>query len=169
MPNNNTFALAVNSDSEGASSTAEFQFTKGADPMVVRIQPDHFQGSGMFLVRAAGRATTGATGDLTIRLDAGTSATIANNTTIFASTARELATEDASWFIEAICYVDRTSDKLQGYGRAMINDLYDVEAALTEVTGFDLDAEQGFTVTGQFEVSNAGNSAVCEFFEIQQL
>jgi hypothetical protein len=174
VPNNNTIYKVGPSQALGASSTAEFQFTDSASALLIaRLAPNHLGetdlSSGRFRVRAGGRVTGGTTTNFTVRLDHGSSTTIASNTTIEASTARAVDSESGNWFIEAVCYLDEVSDKIQGFGRSMVNNLYDAEAALdAEVTSADPGSEQAFTCTGQFSASDAGNAAVLEYLEIVQ-
>lgn len=166
-----TIAQAVDSAAGGASSTAEFYFQKGGVPMSVRVGPGQLGQGKSFKVKAVGRVTGGTTTNFTVRLDYGTSATIADNTTIEASTARAVDSESAPWFIEADLVCDSTSDKIQGQGRSMVNGVMDTWTITdAEITGADPDtAEIGFTVSGQFSASHASNSAVCERFSIVEL
>jgi hypothetical protein len=123
----------------------------------------------MFKVRAAGKVTGGTTTNFTLTLYFGFSSTIGSNTAIEASTARAVNSVSANWFIEACCMWDDASNKIAGYGRSMINNLYDVEAALNnQITGADPDAdtELGFTVTGLFSATSAGNAAIMTVFEV---
>jgi len=173
MANANTIAVApgLPSAAMGASSTAEFQFTDTASTpvrLMVKVGQPQLKNK-LFKVKAGGRVTGGTTTNFTVKLDSGTSATIGSNTTIEASSARAVDSESANWFIEAVCFCDETSDKLGGFGRSMVNDLYDAEAALDAEAAADPDGELGFTVTGTFSASHASNAAYCDFFDVEVL
>ena len=178
MPNANTFAVAQQfggNSGQGASSGADFQFADGQSTAVrlrLRLPPGSVAGSRLFRVKAGGRVTTGAAaGTFLVTLYHGDSATIGSNTIIEASTAREIATGDAAWYIEAILQTDATEQDLHGKGYALINSLLDAEAVVDNVpTSVDPAAEIAFTVVGNFEdTSDADQFAICDYLEAEAL
>ena len=153
----------------GTSSTAAAQFLDSAsNPAILYIRPGSSYSNRMFRVLAYGRATTGASTNVTITLYYGISSTIASNTVIEASTARAVNTASANWFIEAVMMYDSTSQKIGGFGRSMVNNLYDAEAALDNApTSVDLSTEGlGFTVVGTASASNASTALRLISFEL---
>lgn len=171
MPNANTIAQAASSAggglpsvAGGASSTAEFIFQDRLTPansLLLKVGAPQLKNK-QFKIRAGGRVTGGTTTNYTprLRLDSLT------GTVIEAGTARAVNSEDANWFIEALVTVDPTSDKLGGFGRAMVNNLYDVEAAIDNEAAADPDGELVFSCTGQFSASHADNAAICDYLEV---
>lgn len=163
---------------QGGTGTAILVFsTDGTVPIILPL-PSAGQlasGSGTsgtssaFRVRAWGRVTGGTTTNFTITLQYGTSVTGGSNTTIEASTARAVDSADHLWEINAWCVVDAVSDKIQGYGNAMVANLFDAEAALDNVpTSVDLTANAtvGFVVAGTFATGNASNTAHLDGFQL---
>jgi hypothetical protein len=125
--------------------------------------------SSIFTVRAWGRVTGGTTTNFTLTLQYGTSTTSTDNTTIEASSARAVNSESANWQIEATVTLDAVSEKIQGWGRAVVNNSHDVEAGLdNEVTGVDVTANAtlGFVVAGAFSAGNASNTAHLDGFQL---
>jgi hypothetical protein len=173
MPNVSTFAqTATPSASMGASTGANFQFTdSGGTRLRLRLKAGSVDKSHLFRVKAGGRVTTDSSaGTFLITLYHGDSATIGSNTIIEASTAREVATGDAAWYIEAILQTDATEQDLHGKGYAIVNSLLDAEAVLDNIpTGVDPAAEIAFTLVGNFEETDSGQFAICDFFEAEAL
>jgi hypothetical protein len=176
MPNANTFARATGagtSSGQGASSGADFQFADSDGTRLrLRLKAGSVDGSRQFRVKASGRVTTGAAaGTFLVTLYHGDSATIGSNTIIEASTAREVATGDAAWFIEAILQTDATEQDLHGEGWSVVNSLYDSRAVLDNIpSSVDPAAEIAFTVVGNFEdTSDADQFAICDIFEAEAL
>ena len=177
MPNANTFAVAQQfggNSGQGVSSGADFQFADGQDTAVrlrLRLPPSSVAGSRAFRVKAGGRVTTSAAaGTFLVTLYHGDSATIGSNTIIEASTAREVATGDAAWYIEATVQTDVTEQDLHGQGWSIINSLLDAEAVIDNIpTSVDPAAEIAFTVVGNFEEADADQFAICDFFEAEAL
>ncbi|KKM05229.1 hypothetical protein LCGC14_1756250 [marine sediment metagenome] len=178
MPNANTFAVAPQfggNSGQGASSGADFQFADGQSTAVrlrLRLPPGSTSGSRLFRVKAGGRVETGAAaGTFLVTLYHGDSSTIGSNTIIEASTAREVATGDAAWYIEAVLQTDADEQDLHGKGWSIINSLLDAEALVDNIaTSVDPDAEIAFTVVGNFEeTADTTQNAVCDFFEAEAL
>lgn len=177
MPNNNTISQALTaaggrlpSDAGGASSTAEFQFSKSSSRFIARMPgSDRFK-ERPFKVKVWGRVTGGTTTNFTVNLDHGTSATISSNTTIATSGAIAVNSESGNFLLEAICLWDDTSDKLQGSFNGWINNTAVAVTVNTEVGTVDLvDEDDGFTVTGTFSASNASNAAILDGFEVEAI
>jgi len=175
MPNANTFARAAGAGTntgQGVSSGADFQFAdSGGTRLRLRLQAGSVNNSRPFRVKASGRVTTSAAaGTFLVTLYHGDSATIGSNTIIEASTAREVATGDAAWYIEAILQTDATEQDLHGKGWSIVNSLLDAEAVLDNIpTSVDPAAEIAFTVVGNFEEADADQLAICDQFEAEAL
>lgn len=172
MANANTVAAAsgLPGSAQGASSTAEFQFNDSAGTRaMVKVGPPLLKNK-RFRVKAGGRVTGGTTTNFTAKLYYGTSATIGSNTNIATSGALAVNSTSGNWYLEAEIAHDETSDKLQGLLKGHVNATAVAQAILTNApTGVTGDAEIGFTVTGQFSASDAGNAARCDFLEVEIL
>jgi hypothetical protein len=175
MPNANTFARASGvgtNTGQGVSSGANFQFADSDGTRLrLRLKAGTVNRTRQFRVKASGRVTTSAVaGTFLVTLYHGDSATIGSNTIIEASTAREVATGDAAWYIEAILQTDATEQDLQGKGWSIVNSLLDAEALLDNIpTSVDPAAEIAFTVVGNFEEADADQLAICDQFEAEAL
>lgn len=163
----------------GSTSTAEKQFITAATATpasaviyVPLLSAKQLTNGALLRVIAAGRAqATGAT-NFTLRLYYGISSTIANNTQIGVSTARALASLKHNFFIEAELFWDFDSLKMQGSFCAMVANLYDIHAPLSNVvTAADptTDVALGFSVTGQFSSGLAANKAFLDVLQICML
>jgi|TARA_R100001086_G_scaffold174763_1_gene96077 hypothetical protein len=163
---------------QGGTGTAALVFSTDGDTTYLLPLPSAGQlasGSGttgrssMVTVRAWGRVTGGTTTNYTATLQYGTSTTSTDNTTIEASTARAVNSADHEWLIEATFVIDSVSDKIQGFGRSMVANLLDSEAALDNVpTSVDVTADGtlGFVVAGTFSAGNASNTSHLDGFQI---
>lgn len=124
-----------------------------------------------FEVRAWGRVEGGTTGNFTVTLQWGTSATPGSNTTLKASSALAANSEKASWEMQAVFVLDADSQKLQGRAAFRVNDgAVDASAVSTEITALDPTVDsvlQGFVMCGTFSASNAGNHAYLDGFELE--
>lgn len=161
---------------QGGTSTSAIVFSEdGTDPIILPL-PSRSQLCGAtgavrksirFRVLAFGRVEGGGTTNFTATLQCGTSLTAGSNTTIEASSARAVDSEQASWQIEAFLTLDSDSNKLQGHGWSTVNNLHDVDAAIdNEVTSIDPDGGStlGFVVAGTFSSGFAGNKAYLDGF-----
>ena len=173
-------ALAGGATSQGASSTAEFQFndagklsaTSTPGRLRLRLPPLGSTGNRnkhAYEIIAGGRITSGATTNFTAQLDLGDSATIGSNTTIYTTGARAINTADGNWYLKATIYVDSTDDNVRGFGESFVNLLYQTPTAIVAFPAQDPDNEMPFTVTGTFSVSDADNEATCEFFHAKAI
>lgn len=165
---------------QGGTSTSEVAFTTdGTTPVVCNLPAagqfsgDPGAGAALFKVYAWGRVTGGTTTNFTVQLQYGTSATPGNNTDIEALTARAVNDESGGWFVEATLIWDRDSNKIQGYGRGVTNNVgLDGEAVIdNEITSADPDgdSELGFVVTGTFSSGDADNEAFLDGFVIERI
>lgn len=159
---------------QGGTSTAATLFTGyliskdnpfpgTAETITIIPQPNKLVNKS-FRIRAWGRVTGGTTTNYT--------ATLLYDTTIIeASTARAVNSASHNWFIEAIGVWDSTSNKFQGFGRSMVGNLFDAEAALDNVVSPDFTTNNtvGFNVKGTFSSGNAANVAYLDGFECEVL
>src|SRR5215831_12279461 len=128
--------------------------------------------SAAFTVWVQGYVTTGTTSNWTPKLYYGNSTTIGSNTGIAAPSGVSLATLTRSWYIAATLNWDSGSKRLTGSFDSQIGDTYVAPASLSVVAvslkkkAADI-TTVGFSVTGIFGSTNASNTAVVDFFEIQ--
>lgn len=119
------------------------------------------------IVRASGRITTATATNVTATLQSGTSLTSGSNTTIKASTARGCNTASSNWFLEGHLIYDATSGLLNGTACFCVNNLYDVHAAVTQITGLTsltLDALASLVCGITFSAGDVGNKAWLDEF-----
>lgn len=158
-----------------ANDTTEKVFRNSAgDPIVLPLPTssqlcgaDSSKSAAHFKVIACGRVKGNATTNFTIKLYYGTSNTVADNTLIEASTARAVNSESENWIIEVDLVWDSDSNKINGRGWSMINNLVDAVAAIdNQVTSADPDADavRGFVVSGTFSVTDTGHTANLDSF-----
>jgi hypothetical protein len=179
MPNANTAVQAITaangrlpSDALGASSTAEFQFSKSSSRYVLTLPGSSKCINRPIRIKAWGRVTGGTTTNFTVKLYSGSSATIGSNTSIATSGAIAVNSVSGNFWLEAEGVWDSTSDKFQGLFRGHINGTAVAAAILSSVTqpGADPSTEgNGLTVTGTFSASNASNAAILDGFEVEVL
>jgi len=164
---------------QGGTGTSAIVFsTDGTTPIVLPLLTASQLASGSgttgrsswFKVRAWGRVTGGTTTNYTATLQYGTSVTAGSNTTIEASTARAVNSEDGLWYIEVMIGVDAVADKIQGYGTSIVNNGGpDTSASIdNEITSVDVtgDGTLGFVIAGTFSVGDADNTAHLDGFQI---
>lgn len=156
------------SDALGASSTAEFQFSKSASRYRLAVPGSGALDHTPFKVKCWGRATGGTTTNLTINLDWGGSATISSNTTFATTGAIAVNSESGNFYLEALCIADATSEKLQGNFNGWVNNTAVDTTINTEVGTVDLSDEELFvTCTGTFSASDAASLAVLLGLELE--
>lgn len=178
MPNNNTVAQAIlangkpaafPSDSLGASSTTEAQFSQSSSRYILYLPGSLKASRRPIKIRAWGRVTGGTTTNFTAQIYMGSSATIGSNTSIATSGARAVNAVSGNWLLECRGIWDDTSDKFQGVFRGHVNGVAVTDTILSSVTTPAVDPStegQGLTVTGTFSANNAGNTALLDGFEV---
>ena len=152
MANNNTAYMAPRAASL-ADPTSATTFKKYSDSTKAAIVYFPVLPTGVtnakFYFRAAGRASTIGSHNVTPKVSYGTSATAGSNTVIAASTARAVATTTAAWMIEGELYWDSVSLTLKGNFTAENGSTaaLDAFAATTTKTAVDLTTSgNGLTV-----------------------
>jgi hypothetical protein len=127
--------------------------------------PSFYAGGRPFKVQAWGTATTGASETLTLKLyqvpgaivSAGTSATLANDHVVKASSARTIATSTAPFYVEGLFQYESVSQRLVGNVSFEINGLLDVAAASTIITGLLGDGDLNFILSATMGTGNAAD------------
>lgn len=160
------------------NATSETQFVDSAGnvltcylPLTLKLaQQDGKFAS--FKVKAGGRVTTGTTSNWTPKLYWGNSSTIASNSGIAAPSAVSLASVSQTWHIEATCFWDTTSQRVNGWYQAQIGATTTAPTTLTTAqTSKDLSAGDskavGFSVTGVFGSTDAGNTAYVDYLTVE--
>lgn len=131
-----------------------------------------------FRVRASGTATWGTAGNFkaTIQYSSNitltNAATSTNNTDMVALTNRNPGSAvTRSWYIEADCVWDSTSQRLTGQANGLNSETIETaNAAITALTAVDLSTETtGFVVSALFGTSNASNSVSLVDFSLEVL
>jgi hypothetical protein len=182
MPNANTIAQAkvagggLPSNSQGASSTSEFQFKKDvveggttttrnltlAVPGANRIKNKPIR------IKVWGRSVTSGASNLTIKIYSG--ADISTGTSIATSGAIAVGSSlSSNFYLEAVGVWDADSDKFQGTFEGHVNGTAVARAIDSSVTipAIDPSLETWFlSASGQFSASNSANLCVLDGFEI---
>lgn len=143
-----------------------------AAPIILYLTGATHLNNRLFTLKAWGRVTGGTTGNFTLALQYGTSATFTSNTDVFTSTARAVNSESGSWSFIAQFVWDSTSDKLQAIALVVrINDItINAPTVGVEITGIDPNdnsSSRGFVMTGLHSATNAGNHAWLDGFELE--
>lgn len=125
-----------------------------------------------FRIRCGGRVSPGTSGNFTVSLYFGTSSTIASNTKI-ATTGAVNAAAAGNWSLEAECFYDSTSGRIEGLLKGFVYATAVAQAILTNAaTSVDLSTDggnNGLTLTGLFGSTNASNTAFVDVFEVVPL
>lgn len=129
------------------------------------LSPSFWDSGRPFLIRGWGTATTGVSTNITLKLyqvpsaivAAGTALTLANDNGIGASTARAVNSTTAPFYFEAKLQWDSVGKALKGQISFEINNLVDVFAATTAITGLTADSELNFLVSATSSAGNAAN------------
>lgn len=179
MPEMNTVHIATGlpSKGQGTGSSSEFQF-QGSDSKGCKLYlPGTYRlKNSLFDVRLMGRVTTSATTtNFTLQLYWGVSATISDNTSIATTStvaANSSAIRSSNFMLIAHLMYDSTSQRLGGE-YSIVHTLQSpaiiARAVITSggPTGVDMSAENlGFTATGTFSDTTAGNTAYLDRFEL---
>lgn len=183
MPQVNTVATAANLSSKdvgNATSETQFKDSGGTNVLLLPIPASNKLKAKPWYVLVGGRAGSGTTSNFTAAVYFGNSTTISSNTAIATTSTNALASANHNWFLEILCMWDSTSKKIQGnFTGQVANTLVALAALSNVVTSVDLSlADTDFsataagtnkllTVTGLFGSSNASNTAIVDYFEIQ--
>lgn len=172
MPNANTMGLASSFPSANlGNATSETQFkTSGGTTITLQIPSAGQLDRRPFIVRAAGRVTTGASLTFRPRLYWGISSTIGSNTMIADGGAVTVATTSSNWMLECSLLWDSTSLVLNGMQRGFNHTTIVALAVISsQITAVDPTGSTavGFTVTGLHGTSNTSNAAYLDYLEIQ--
>lgn len=169
-----------NASSETQFTTAQAQPGLAAGSLLMcRIPASNILKFRPFVLRIAGRITTGTTATFAPKLYFGGSTTIGSNTAVDAPGAgQSLATAKSNFYVEWQFYWDSTSSVLNGlrWGGFCGTTAY-AQAATTQVTSFDISGTEVnlasttgtslvFNITGLFSSSNANNTAFLDEFDI---
>lgn len=160
------------------NATSETQFVDSAGNVLTVYLPMTSKLIGQdgkmatFKVKVGGRVTGGTTTDWTAKLYWGNSSTISSNSGIAAPAAFSVVSLSTNWHIEATMVWDATSQKVNGFYQAQISTTTTGPTTLTTAqTGKDLTTGDlttvGFSVTGIFGSTNAGNTAYVDYFDVE--
>jgi hypothetical protein len=183
MANANTVALdsKLPGAAQGASSTSEFQFQNNDGVAAKIVVEGKKLANRRFLLVAAGRVKGNITTNFTCRVFYGVDGTIGNNAVIGTTGAKAVNSTNGSFILECELFLDTDFLKIQGILYGEVAGTVVAQAATTAVTGVDLTpialgtgtdklAKQlGFTVSGQFSASDAGNYAILDEFSLEAL
>lgn len=170
-------AFVPGADIGNASAETQFSNLNGAQASLVLPADGQFTNSRL-KVRIGGRVSTTSNLTFTVKLYFGTSATIASNTLIFSSGAQTINAIKTNWHIDLDLFWDSDSSTFCGIGQGQAGNGVIGPAALSNVpsanpnnrnTLSNAAVSYGFTVTGQFSGSSAGNHAFLDLFNIELL
>jgi len=153
--------------------TSETQFKNSQGNLLVLTLPwNNSLSNANFYVRVSGRVISTVSLNFSVALYFGRSATIASNTQVYAS---GLVTTNGSsnWNIQTNLYWDATSNAINGDGQGQIansflgrSSIANVPSASPSQASTAALTQLGFTVTGTFDTSSAGNQAFVDNFEL---
>lgn len=159
--------------------TSETQFKDGRSNLLQLTLPGNSSlANRSFRVRVNGRVATTTTVNLTLSVYFGTSSTIGSNTLVFSSgqTAVNNITSTFGILLEMQWSADGNSIAGSGQGQignnalgfnALNNTPLNVNPNRDSNTNLQSGVFYGFTVTGQFSGSSAGNHATIDNFELE--
>lgn len=150
-------------------ATAEAQFAVGGSRLICTLPGSNRLNKRKFKIRVAGRVKgPGTINTFTAALYFGTSATIGSNTEIASTGAIATGASATNWALEADCFYDSVSGRIQGLQKGWVHATALAQAILSNpATSVDLSLEAlGLTVTGLFSVSDVANSAIVDVFEV---
>lgn len=150
--------------------TTETQFKDAAgDPLKVVVAAEKINGK-MMTLKIVGKVTGGTTTNFTLNIAHGTSATYSSNTTIATSGAVAVDSASTSFAFILRLVWDSTSLELAGVsgdGWMGLTPTIHTKAVTTVRTAIAATADIGFTLTGTFSSSNAGNAAYITQFDLE--
>lgn len=159
--------------------TAETQFRNLNSAQANLVLPADGQFTNSWLkLRIAGRVATTSNLTFQVNLYFGTSATIASNTLLLSSGAQTVNTKKTNWHIDVDFFWDGDSNTFCGIGIGQMANgpigptaLANVPSANPNIrnTLSNAATAYGFTVTGQFSGSSAGNHAFLDIFNVELL
>ena len=167
--NSNIFSqaqLLPSTDLGNATSATTFKDSAGTNPLLVYVKGSDALKHKCFGVRAAGRCTPGASSNLTIAIQHGTSGTAGSNTTLATTGAVAAGTAATSFFLEAHFFWDDTSGRLMGSYHGFVHGTVVAWTINTALTSSDPVTEgQAFAATGLWGTSDAGHVLILTTFE----
>ena len=119
-----------------------------------------------FKIRVVGLATVAASSTIGISLAYGSSATVASNTKVATVTSAALPVGASSFVMEANFLWDSTSQKLNGFFKSDVNNVFTADAANTQVTGVTASSLY-FIPSFVYATGNAGNSVTIREFLVE--
>lgn len=161
------------------NAATETQFPNGRGTrLILQLPSNNSLANKRFRLVIAGRVQTPVLGSFTINVYFGFSNTISANTQMFSSGPQSLfnTTSNFSFWIDL--YWDSVSQKINGIGEGQMDNNPIGRSTLTnQITGVDPNRDSstflnsgptyGFTLTGQFGNSNAGNHAFVDDFSLE--
>lgn len=84
-----------------------------------------------FKLRLVGKVTTGASCNITVAIQLGSTTTVTSGNNVAASSATAVNTTSANFLLEAVCLWDNVTQKLGGYIQGQVNNTVVTYAALT--------------------------------------
>jgi hypothetical protein len=180
MPSSRTlYTAALIPSTDLGNATAETQFLNSNGKLLTLPLPSNNSlAQKRFIVKAAGRVKTTSNLTFTLNLYFGISATIASNTLIFTSAAQTVNSLSTNWMMNVELFWDVTSQRINGWGFGQVaNSVLGPSGLVNPVTSADPNrdtsttlnsgAAYGFTLTGLFSGSSAGNSSIVDIFDLE--
>lgn len=157
----------------------ETQLSNGrGNPLILALPSNGSLANRPFRVRIGGRIATTTNTTFDARAYFGFSPTIANNTLIFDSAAQTVNNVTSSWEVWLDCFWSADGNSITGWGAGqlannimgpatLINTPLSANPNRDSNTFLQSGATYGFTVTGIFGGSSAGNHAFVDIFDLE--
>lgn len=159
--------------------TAETQLSNGrSTPLILALPSNGSLANRPFRVRVGGRVSTTTNTTFDVKVYFGFSSTIASNTLIFDSGANTVNNVTSSWELWLDCFWSGDGNSITGWGAGQLANTVIGPATLNNTplsanpnrdsnTSLSSGATYGFTVTGVFGGSSAGNHAFVDTFDLE--
>lgn len=164
---------------DAGNITAETQLSNGrSTPLILALPSNGSLANRPFRVRVGGRVSTTTNTTFDVKVYFGFSTTLANNTLIFDSGANTVNNITSSFECWCDCFWSADANAITGWGAGQLANTVLGPATLVNVpisanpnrdssTTLASGTTYGFTLTGQFGGSSAGNHAFVDIFDLE--
>jgi hypothetical protein len=180
MPSSATlYRAAMLPSADLGNATAETQFSNGrATLLQLPLPSNNSLANRSFRVRISGRVVTTTNTTFNLKVYFGLSSTIASNTLILDCAAQTVNNVTSSFEVWLDCFWSADANAITGTGQGQMANNIVGQAVLTNTplaanpnrdsnTFLASGATYGFTVTGVFGGSSAGNHAIIDAFDLE--
>ena len=116
-----------------------------------------------FKIKISGKVTTGASCNVTVAIQQGSSTTVTSGNTIATTGAVAVNTASANFLLEAVCVWDNVTQKIMGYQTGQINNSLVSLAALTNAVAITSQSSLQFVPVITFSATTGANMTISEF------